>query len=164
MHPTERPDYATRGKCRYIESMHTRTNALIALALGVLVGLSCLPGSVFAQGALKDRILEAVDTSRTTLVTGNVHPMAHRGLDQGRVDAAMRMHVTMNFKMTAAQQADLDALLAAQQKRGSPEYQRWLTPEEFGSRFGLSQGDINKVTHGFRARDFRSKACPPAGT
>ena len=160
MHPTERPDYATRGKCRYIESMHTRTNALIALALGVLVGLSCLPGSVFAKGALKDRILEAVDTSRTTVVTGSVHPMAHRGLDQGRVDSEMRMHVTMNFKMTAAQQADLDALLAAQQKRGSPEYQRWLTPEEFGSRFGLSQGDINKVTQWLQGEGLQVEGVP----
>jgi len=104
--------------------------------------------------------MEAVDTSRTTVVTGNVHPMAHRGLDQGRVDPAMRMHVTINFKMTAAQEADLDALLAAQQKRGSPEYQRWLTPEEFGSRFGLSQGDINKVTQWLQGEGFQVEGVP----
>ncbi len=160
MHPTQRPDYPTRGKCRHIESMDTRTNALIALALGVLLGLFCLPGSVFAQGPLKDRIMEAVDTSRITVVTGNVHPMAHRGQDQGRVDPAMRMHVTMIFKMTAAQQADLDALLAAQQKRGSPDYQRWLTPEEFGNRFGLSQADINKVTQWLQGQGFQVEGVP----
>ena len=160
MHPIQRPDDATSGKCRHNESMPTRTNALIALALGVLLGPFCPPESVFAQGALKDRIMEAVDTSRTTVVTGNVHPMVHRGLDQGRVDPAMHMQVTMTFKMTAAQQADLDALLAAQQKRGSPEYQRWLTPEEFGSRFGLSQGDINKVTQWLQGEGFQVEGVP----
>lgn len=58
----------------------------------------------------------------------------------------MPMRVTLVFKMSAAQQADLDALLAGQQDRGSPDYQRWLTPEQYGSRFGLSPSDINKVT------------------
>jgi subtilase family serine protease len=140
--------------------MHTRTNALIALALGVLLGLFCPPQSLFAQGPLKDRIMETVDTSRTTVVTGNVHPQARREMDQGRVEPAMRMHVTMTFKMTAAQQADLDALLAAQQKRGSPEYQRWLTPEEFGSRFGLSQGDVNKVTQWLQGQGFQVEGVP----
>jgi subtilase family serine protease len=140
--------------------MHTRTNALIALALGVLLGLFCPPQSLFAQGPLKDRIMETVDTSRTTVVTGNVHPQARREMDQGRVDPAMRMHVTMTFKMTVAQQADLDALLAAQQKRGSPEYQRWLTPEEFGSRFGLSQGDVNKVTQWLQGQGFQVEGVP----
>lgn len=140
--------------------MHNRTNAFIALALVVLLGLSCLPESVFAQGPLKDRILGTVDTSRIAVVAGNVHPQARRELDQGRVDPSMSMRVTMTFKMTSAQQADLDALLAAQQKRGSPDYQRWLTPEQFGSRFGLSQGDINKVITWLVGQGFQVESVP----
>ena len=104
--------------------------------------------------------MEAVDTSRIAVVAGNVHPQAHRELDQGRVDPSMSMRVTMTFKMTSAQQADLDALLAAQQKRGSPDYQRWLTPEQFGSRFGLSQGDINKVTAWLVGQGFQVESVP----
>ena len=76
----------------------------------------------------------------------------------------MPMRVTLVFKLSAAQQADLDALLASQQDRGSPDYQRWLTPEQYGSRFGLSQGDINKVTGWLESEDFRSIAFPPAKT
>jgi uncharacterized protein (TIGR03437 family) len=40
----------------------------------------------------------------------------------------------------------LDSLLALQQVPGSPEYRRWLTSEQFGERFGLSQADLAKVT------------------
>jgi subtilase family serine protease len=79
-------------------------------------------------------------------LNGNVHPLARPQYDQGRVGSSMPMRVTLVFKMSAEQQADLDALLARQQDRGSPDYQRWLTPEQYGSRFGLSQADINKVT------------------
>ena len=103
---------------------------------------------------------QAVDTSQVTEVKGNMHPMARPEFDQGRVDPSMPMRVTMTFKMTAAQQADLDALLAAQQQRGSPDYQRWLTPEQFGSRFGLSQGDINKVTGWLESERFHIEGVP----
>ena len=54
-------------------------------------------------------------------------------------------HVTMMFKPTSAQQSELNALLQNQQNPSSPNYHRWLTPEEFADRFGLSPADINKI-------------------
>ncbi len=41
--------------------------------------------------------------------------------------------------------AGLDAFLAEQQTASSPNFHRWLTPEQFGDRFGLSKGDADKV-------------------
>ena len=143
--------------------MHTKANLLNAVYLRVLLSLFsllCLSKTLFAQGPLRDRVVQAVDSSQVTAVKGNVHPMARPEFDQGRVDPSMPMRVTMTFKMTAAQQADLDALLAAQQQRGSPDYQRWLTPEQFGSRFGLSQGDINKVTGWLESEGFHVEGVP----
>lgn len=140
--------------------MHTKANRLNALSFSVLLSLFCLSESLFAQGPLKDRLVQAVDTSQVTAVAGNMHPLARPEFDQGRVDPSMPMRVTMTFKMTAAQQADLDGLLASQQERGSPDYQRWLTPEQFGSRFGLSQGDINKVTGWLESQGFHIETAP----
>jgi subtilase family serine protease len=59
------------------------------------------------------------------------------------------------LKPDASQEASLEALLAAQQDPQSPEYRRWLTPEEFGERFGVSESDINRLvawltSHGFQ--------------
>ena len=59
------------------------------------------------------------------------------------------------LKPDASQEASLEALLAAQQDPQSPEYRRWLTPEEFGERFGVSESDINQLvawltSHGFQ--------------
>lgn len=125
--------------------MGTKATSLCALCFTVPLGLLLISESLSGQTP-KDRIVQAVDKSQATLLNGNVHPLARPQYDQGRVDSAMPMRVTFIFNMSAAQQADLDALLASQQDRGSPDYQRWLTPEQYGSRFGLSQGDINKVT------------------
>ena len=139
--------------------MHTRTKgSLNALYFGVLSVLCCSQ-LLFAQ-ALKDRVVQAVDTSQMTAIGGNVHSLARPEFDQGRVEPSMGMRVTMTFKMTPAQQADLDALLAAQQERGSPDYHRWLTPEQYGSRFGLSQGDINQVTRWLESAGFHVEGVP----
>jgi subtilase family serine protease len=158
LHPIQRPEFP---KGRNIHTaMHTKPHFLNVLSFSVLLSLLCLSESVLAQGPLKDRVIQAVDTSQVTAVRGNVHPLARPEFDQGRVDPSMPMRATMTFKMTAAQQADLDALLAGQQERGSPDYQRWLTPEQFGSRFGLSQGDINKVTRWLESQGFHVENVP----
>jgi subtilase family serine protease len=55
---------------------------------------------------------------------------------------------------SAEQQTDLEALLASLHDPASPSYQKWLTPETFGERFGISDNDLAKVnawlaSHGF---------------
>jgi pseudomonalisin len=47
--------------------------------------------------------------------------------------------------------AGLRALLAAQQDPASPEYGRWLTPQQFGERFGASPRDLKRVERWLRA-------------
>jgi subtilase family serine protease len=47
--------------------------------------------------------------------------------------------------------AGLRALLAAQQDPASPEYGRWLTPQEFGERFGVTPRDLKRVERWLRA-------------
>jgi subtilase family serine protease len=51
----------------------------------------------------------------------------------------------MMFKRTDAQQRNLAALLEEQQNPASPNYHRWLSPEEFADRFGLSSADLDKI-------------------
>src|SRR5205823_10530730 len=53
--------------------------------------------------------------------------------------------ISMVFARTAAQEADLQALIAAQQDPASPSYHKWLSPEEFGARFGVADSDLAKV-------------------
>jgi uncharacterized protein (TIGR03437 family) len=45
----------------------------------------------------------------------------------------------------------MESFLAEQQSPGSPDFRRWLTPEQFGDRFGLTANDAAKVTAWLRA-------------
>jgi pseudomonalisin len=51
-------------------------------------------------------------------------------------------------------QADRDRLLAGLQDPRSPSYHHWLTPEEFGARFGLSDEALGRVTTWLRDQGF----------
>src|SRR5262249_11989788 len=88
-------------------------------------------------------------------VRGNIHPLAKAGLDQGSVSGSTVMHhITIFFDRTLEQQSDLDRLLKEQQDPSSANYHKWLSAPEYALRFGLSEGDFQKVTtwlqeHGF---------------
>ncbi len=104
---------------------------------------------VFSTGlfAQTSRIAQAVDNSRRTMLPGHLHPKALASADRGRVDPALNVsYITLTLAPSAAQQADLDTLLAAQQTKGSADYQKWLSPEEYAQRFGVSDADIAKIT------------------
>lgn len=58
------------------------------------------------------------------------------------------------FNRSAAQQAELEALIAAQQDPRSPQYHQWLSPEQFGARFGMAQADIEKVQQWLEQQGF----------
>ncbi|HEY4089814.1 MAG TPA: protease pro-enzyme activation domain-containing protein [Bryobacteraceae bacterium] len=74
--------------------------------------------------------------------------------DRGRISAARSLrHVTLTLERSSAQEADLQALLARQQDPSSPDFHKWLTPEEFADRFGLPQSDIDQVTSWLRSQN-----------
>ena len=89
--------------------------------------------------------------------TGNVSPQIQRGRDEGLVDPAMKLNwVRLMLRPAAAQQGELNQLLLEQQKPGSPNFRKWLTPEQFADRFGASRQDIDKITGWMRAQGFEA--------
>ena len=101
--------------------------------------------ALFAQSPMP-RIQSDISSSQMAALHGSQLPLASPQNDAGRVPANTRLQgITLYFNRTAAQQADLEALLAAQQDPKSPQYHKWLTPQQFGARFGVAQSDIDRV-------------------
>jgi uncharacterized protein (TIGR03437 family) len=88
-----------------------------------------------------------IDDARRARMTGHVHPMATAANDLGPLDASVALPaITLVLRPTPEQQAELDRLLTAQQDPSSPDYHRWLTPEQYADRFGASPDDIAKIS------------------
>lgn len=99
-----------------------------------------------AYGQPRNRIIEAIDSTQTVPLKGSAQPLASAPNDIGRVSGDTHLNgITMYFKPTAEQQAELDALVHEQQTPGSALYHKWLTPAEYASRFGLSDSDLAKI-------------------
>ena len=117
-----------------------------------LVGQFFGVAAVFVSASLApaqqpaNRVLDAIDTRSTAALPGSISPRIAAGLDMGRLDPATPLNgVTIYFSPTPEQQAQLDALVAAQQTPGSPYYHAWLTPAQYANKFGLSDADLAKV-------------------
>ena len=88
---------------------------------------------------------------------GNVHPLARAEFDQGVVAGDTRLeHMILQLEPAAAQQTELDALVEAQHNAESPLFHHWLTPAEYGARFGVSAQDLEReFAHGSKDMDSR---------
>ena len=121
-------------------------------ALALLLAISFTP----AWAAQPDRITATIDPSQTVVLKGNVSPKAKQEADKGPMDPSTKLpFVTLLIQPSAEQQAALKQLLAEQQDPSSPNYHKWLTPEQFGQRFGLSDADISKLTQWLRSQNFK---------
>ncbi|MGA9355965.1 MAG: protease pro-enzyme activation domain-containing protein, partial [Terriglobales bacterium] len=128
-----------------------RTRA-VAMSLAIL---SILALSTLSFAAAPDRITGAVSAGQTVRLTTGVPLRAKPQFDQGRVDPSLKMtYLTLLTKPTAAQQQAINKLLADQQNPRSASYHKWLTPEQYASRFGLSQNDVKKITTWLQSEGF----------
>ena len=58
------------------------------------------------------------------------------------------------LKRSPEQETALLKLLDDQQDKSSPDFHKWLTPEQFGQQFGPADSDIHAVTSWLQAHGF----------
>jgi hypothetical protein len=105
-----------------------------------------LAAGILAAQTPAPRIQAEISSAAGSTLRGSLHPLAQNQFDSGRMPSGTRLTgMSIMFSRSAAQQAGLEALIAAQQDPASPLYHQWLSPEQFAARFGMAQSDIAKV-------------------
>ncbi len=127
----------------------SKSRALVCL-LCIAVGFS-----VVSQAVTADRVTGPLSGGATVALKGNVHRKALPEFDAGAVDPAMKLgSITVLTLPTLAQRKALSQLVADQQNPKSPQYHKWLTPEQWADRFGLSHNDMGKITSWLKSQGF----------
>jgi subtilase family serine protease len=109
-----------------------------------------------SHAATPDRISGALNIGPTVTLHGNAHRAAQARYDQGLVDPALRLgYITLLTMPSVQQQKALKELVAQQQDPKSSNYHKWLTPEQWADRFGLSRGDVQNITDWLKSEGFR---------
>jgi len=120
--------------------------------IALIATLAAWCGGALAQPS---RIAGEIDNKQRVTLTGHLNPRAPAENELGRVSPSFAVtYVTVELAKTESQQAELDQLLANQQNPASPEYHHWLTPEEYGQRFGVSDADIATLTSWLKTQGF----------
>jgi hypothetical protein len=101
------------------------------------------------------RIRSEIKDSKTFRLTGNTRPMLALGQDEGEVSSSLILpRMAIHFAMTSQQREDLDQLLRQQQARDSAQFHKFLTPEEYGARFGPNAEDVARVSAWLQSQGF----------
>ncbi len=122
-------------------------------AASLLLGIA--PATlVIANTDPPPRIVKSADSRDMRVVRGNLHGLAKRARDEGRVEPTLVLdRVALVFRPSESQQRDLDALLAEQRDPASPGFEKWLTPDEYAARFGMSDADLSTATEWLESQD-----------
>lgn len=105
--------------------------------------------------AVAPRITEAVDDTKLVTLTGNTHPMARAQFDRGAApDTLPLKRLMLVLKRSPQQEAALRTLLNEQQDKSSPNFHKWLTPDQFGEQFGPADSDVQVVKGWLEAHGF----------
>ena len=124
-----------------------RILVLVALLLGM--------GSLAESSATAAASRRIINDSDVVILAGNVHPLARPESDAGPTAPSLPMErMILSLRLPVDREASLDRMLAEQQNPASPNFQRWLTPEQFAAGFAPSPADLEAVTgwltsHGF---------------
>ena len=118
--------------------------------------------SSLSYGVTPDRISGVIDATQMVPIQGNVHGLARAGSDLGRADGTRVIEgVSLNFRLSAAQQQDLNQFLAQLGDRTSPNYHKYLKIPQYAARFGMSQNDVDKVVAWLQAQGFTNIKVAP---
>lgn len=138
----------TGGASRLLRWARTRTIAPL-LAIGIIGSFGGLLG---AAGTVAD----------LAPLRGNVHRLAIPRFDAGEAPATLQLKgLDIVFAKTAAQERALEEFLASQQDPKSPQYHQWLTPAQYGRRFGASDATLAQVTNWLKSNGLQVGAIPP---
>jgi subtilase family serine protease len=114
-------------------------------------GVSRLTALAFAIVAMFAVVGLARAGEATATLEGN-HP--DEAAEIAETGAPPSRRLTMHLTMALRTRTELDRTIAEQQDPSSPEYHRWLTSDEFNTRFGPTEADIAKVTRWLKRKGF----------
>jgi subtilase family serine protease len=125
--------------------------------LRVLAGGSIFLYAIFAisQSLPSPLVTQPIDESKIVTLQGSVHPLGQWRYDRGAVpDSLPAKRMLLLLNRPADRENALQEFLRDVHTRGSSLYHQWVTPRQFGERFGPSDADIQTAvtwlqSHGF---------------
>lgn len=141
---------------RHIKSASVRSSSILSLTVLLTITVPSKPSNAQVESNSenplltqpRDRIVNYVDDDQRVTLSKNLHPLATTQNDIGTVVSDYRMdRMVLTLLPDAAQETALQQLLEEQHDPESSYYHHWLSAEQFGETFGVSENDVAQVTN-----------------
>jgi subtilase family serine protease len=130
---------------------------IITAFLSLFIGTRQILDGQSKTPAVHNRLGAEISNKRRVALKDNLHPLAKVENDVGEVNDSLPLQrMTLVLQMTDAQHASLRQLLADQQTRSSGSFHKWLTPEEYADRFGVTERDAERIKTWLEREGFAS--------
>jgi subtilase family serine protease len=112
--------------------------------------------SLTAQSAGRtNRISRDSSAQSLAALSGMAHPLIQRAADLGAVEPAMQLHsLILNIALTEDQQRQIAQIQADIDNPRSSRYHKYLTQEQYGALFGLTDADLHELTSWLTSQGF----------
>jgi hypothetical protein len=116
------------------------------------------------SGQQKPLITKTINEQSRVMILGSKHPLAQPRFDIGSVNPDKKLdRMMLVLGASPQQEKDLQDFLKSQQDRTSANYHHWLTPEEFGQKFGPAPQDVTAVKGWLTAEGFTVESVAKSG-
>ena len=120
---------------------------LSASIAAALVGMPALAQPVatntLSNSTEASRVTQTVDSNIVSAVQNtHLHFVNKKSASGVLADTTPMNHLQLVLKRSAARQAALDSLIADQHNPKAARFHQWLTPQQFGEEYGVTDADI----------------------
>ncbi len=139
-----------------------RTIRPVAILATIILSGAALPAQTAQPPVVPNRIVSTIDNNARVMLHGYVHPLANAANDRGAAPDSMpltRMHLVL--KRSDAQEMALKQYISDLHTAGSPNFHKWLTPDQFGQQFGPSDQDMATVESWLSSQGFEVGGVEP---
>lgn len=131
------------------------TLRLLSALKAVLPAAALLLMATASHAQTVAQITRPIRNSELSPLKGNVHPLVKSALDTGVApSSAPTGSLILTLKRSDAQEASLQQFLANVHTKGNASYHHWLTPAQFGQKFGISDSDLAQVKSWLQSQGF----------
>jgi large repetitive protein len=135
------------AKIRLVFAFDTWSRRVASATVGAIIWAFLFVGvSIPAAAADNPSRIAVIDNSSRVRLARTTHPLVQAAADMGRLDTNFRMErMLLVLGPSDDMQQPLQTFLDSLHDKKSTGYHHWLTPAQFGEKFGPSQADMEKI-------------------
>lgn len=127
----------------------------ILLLLAPAASLAAQQLPPLSSPAARRQITTPISGQQLVRLEGSVSAIARNTFAVGPVPASTPLnHILLLLRRSPERQQALEEFMRQQYDPNSPNFHRWLTPEQFGKLYGPSPQDVDKITGWLRQQGF----------